>query len=682
MGCICFKPKDTVEEELNLIIEDCKIRSLSSEKYIQIIKNAVNSNVDINDKFNFQTEILDLTIKSKELYLPISYLKSLLINLNEKAIKSYIIFALIFLCKFETFEILYKNFEELNNIVIDKFEIENFPIKTNKNNKKNNNANNIFLIKKIIEFYVKLLSILLLETYQFSLKNSVNYQKGKIDDLFLIYSDDVIKIFIEELFSAYNEINFDFYIFLQNKYNELNPHLIREKLYNTHLEKEISFKVKKNSNSKLDNNLLQKNNIIPFNEKEKESNSGNGTNEISKIQKQYNEHNNKKSNFNNKKYKKSEEEFDKEISDSLGDIRYNKKEKEIKEFYLEKNLKDKNKKNEEIINKNFFDSNYIGTDENLFSPSTPNKNDNPNLIPSSCSKNIETSYQNNLNSNDLNLFNLNSQNSETKRSDKIKINKDIKFDLLNENENENDLKINADKTFTLNNSNSNISNKKKNRVNFDSSIEYMENNDTLKNPKKKLFEPNNNNNNQNIDISIESDQLSLHNVENEFFSLKNFRKEALKVLNFKRILHDANVLNPSEELENYAQERAEYLAENQKFEKSKILINNEIVGENLSCFSDNTINGEHVIDEWYSEIEKYDFSNPKKKRSCSNFTQMIWKSTSLIGFGCKQSNSGDYFVVALFFPSGNIDEKYKEMISPLNENILEEINNMVSEDEN
>ena len=151
MGCPCIQHKNGIDEHLNDILVDTKITNLLSEDYLKIIKKAVNSKKDLNEKFNFQTDFLDLTLKSTNLYLQLSYLKSVLINLNERGIKCYIIFALLFLCKFQTMEKLNKNYEEIFFLVNQKF--EDFQSLTD-------NKNDIFLIKKIIEFYTKCIPFL------------------------------------------------------------------------------------------------------------------------------------------------------------------------------------------------------------------------------------------------------------------------------------------------------------------------------------------------------------------------------------------------------------------------------------------------------------------------------------------------------------------------------------------
>ena len=55
------------------------------------------------------------------------------------------------------------------------------------------------------------------------------------------------------------------------------------------------------------------------------------------------------------------------------------------------------------------------------------------------------------------------------------------------------------------------------------------------------------------------------------------------------------------------------------------------VGQNL-FLSRWAPTGTRVADDWYSEIEHYNYDNVDKgKRTAGHFTQMVWKSTKQIG---------------------------------------------------
>lgn len=79
---------------------------------------------------------------------------------------------------------------------------------------------------------------------------------------------------------------------------------------------------------------------------------------------------------------------------------------------------------------------------------------------------------------------------------------------------------------------------------------------------------------------------------------------------------------------------------------------------------------------WYEEIDFYPWpeytgygEDPFLK--FSHFSQMIWKETSMVGYGYAtnaSSNCGRYFIVSRYFPPGNFWGRFKENVLPLNTN--------------
>ena len=160
------------------------------------------------------------------------------------------------------------------------------------------------------------------------------------------------------------------------------------------------------------------------------------------------------------------------------------------------------------------------------------------------------------------------------------------------------------------------------------------------------------------------EEILINKNVNENLSLETFRQEALINHNRKRINHQVGILKTSEVLEREAQEWAEHLAKNEEFNKKNLVISGEEIGENIACFS-NFKTGQNLTEEWYEEIKKYDYENPKKKSSNVNFTQMVWKDTKEVGFGYQKSKSGYYYIVSFYFPRGNIEGLYEKNVFPL-----------------
>eukprot|EP00931_Biecheleriopsis_adriatica_P103576 TRINITY_DN78389_c0_g1_i1.p1 TRINITY_DN78389_c0_g1~~TRINITY_DN78389_c0_g1_i1.p1 ORF type:complete len:264 (+),score=42.11 TRINITY_DN78389_c0_g1_i1:75-794(+) len=72
---------------------------------------------------------------------------------------------------------------------------------------------------------------------------------------------------------------------------------------------------------------------------------------------------------------------------------------------------------------------------------------------------------------------------------------------------------------------------------------------------------------------------------------------------------------------------------------------------------------ETVVQQWYSEKDKYDWNNPGPSKGASNFIQMMWAGTCSVGMAL--SPDGTYCVANYFPQVGNqLSYKYKTNILP------------------
>ena len=100
--------------------------------------------------------------------------------------------------------------------------------------------------------------------------------------------------------------------------------------------------------------------------------------------------------------------------------------------------------------------------------------------------------------------------------------------------------------------------------------------------------------------------------------------------------------------------------------------NREKLGENIfTCTSVlKTINCYEItstkpVDEWYSEIKNYNFSQPGFTIDSSHFSQLIWKETTKMGCGASVRDDGvTYKVVCNYYKAGNIlnSQKFEENV--------------------
>ena len=156
------------------------------------------------------------------------------------------------------------------------------------------------------------------------------------------------------------------------------------------------------------------------------------------------------------------------------------------------------------------------------------------------------------------------------------------------------------------------------------------------------------------------------NSENNssFYSVTTtFLEEALCAHNELREKHNSPplILNPT--LTTLAQNHSELLAKKGNLNYSNNKLENKKLGENL-FMSKMKCTGEEVSLYWYKGIKYYDFQNMNntENEETKNFTQLIWKSTKEVGFGVTTDKKGNFYVVANYFPCGNIKGQYQNNV--------------------
>ena len=55
----------------------------------------------------------------------------------------------------------------------------------------------------------------------------------------------------------------------------------------------------------------------------------------------------------------------------------------------------------------------------------------------------------------------------------------------------------------------------------------------------------------------------------------------------------------------------------------------------------------------YNQIKNYDFQSYQFKGSASDFTQLVWKESGVIGFGSNKGADGTFYLIAYYSPAGN-----------------------------
>ena len=166
---------------------------------------------------------------------------------------------------------------------------------------------------------------------------------------------------------------------------------------------------------------------------------------------------------------------------------------------------------------------------------------------------------------------------------------------------------------------------------------------------------------------------------------KPFIESALKANNEKRKLHGMNPLQSDDYLNKRALILAKEFLINGEFDNKNLLYSNcEDLGLNLKM-SNQKLNPEELIENWYKENRDYNYKEPNELE-CNNFTQMIWKNSTNFGIGyyhleekdkqIKNTNTNDankiieeniqekydFCYIALYYPAGNKIGEYKDNI--------------------
>ncbi|XP_035910590.1 secreted protein RBT4-like [Anopheles stephensi] len=149
---------------------------------------------------------------------------------------------------------------------------------------------------------------------------------------------------------------------------------------------------------------------------------------------------------------------------------------------------------------------------------------------------------------------------------------------------------------------------------------------------------------------------------------KEFIFECLCWHNEYRMRHGAPALSVSSELCEYAKQWANHLASTNEL-YYQIGTN---YGQNIFCCPANSLltdlSGQEVATYWYSTSRRYDyFKEPHLLHTNVNtghFSQMVWRASRYFGVSKSISKTGKLFVVAYYYPAGNVMGEFRQNVLP------------------
>ena len=81
-----------------------------------------------------------------------------------------------------------------------------------------------------------------------------------------------------------------------------------------------------------------------------------------------------------------------------------------------------------------------------------------------------------------------------------------------------------------------------------------------------------------------------------------------------------------------------------------------------SLYSGQELTGRKATEMWYDEIKYYNFSKPGFSSQTGHFTQVVWVESRELGVGKATAANGMQFVVARYFPPGNMLGSFPENV--------------------
>lgn len=190
---------------------------------------------------------------------------------------------------------------------------------------------------------------------------------------------------------------------------------------------------------------------------------------------------------------------------------------------------------------------------------------------------------------------------------------------------------------------------------FKDSVSYRSSNNNLSSPSSSLRSSKNFG-------EIASDLVN--KFKSSSISNEQFEDDFLDAHNEYRKLHGVPAMDLNKKLCKYAEEWAKILAKKDQTEHRD---QNEY-GENIfSAWSSDPnfiVTGRQPVDKWYSEINIHKFGKEPTDLGSGHFSQVVWEDSKEVGVGVAKSKDGKVYVVANYYPPGNVIGSFATKVKP------------------
>lgn len=84
----------------------------------------------------------------------------------------------------------------------------------------------------------------------------------------------------------------------------------------------------------------------------------------------------------------------------------------------------------------------------------------------------------------------------------------------------------------------------------------------------------------------------------------------------------------------------------------------------MTIFLGGDLPGRRAAEMWYEEIKDYRFAKPSFNSKTGHFTQVVWIGSREFGVAKATAKNGAQYVVARYFPAGNVVGQFPENVKP------------------